>query len=121
MSCLEYIDARDGEQQRILLALHELLSSFPQVTGQIRYKIPFYTRKSSVCYLNPLRGGGVEIGFIRGNELSNDQGLLDSKGRSQVAGISYFTVGDIREESLLEILQEAFLLDEMRSASRKKK
>lgn len=121
MSCLEYIEARDGEQQRILLVLHELITSLPQVTDKIRYKIPFYDRKSWVCYLNPLKEGGVELCFLHGNELSNEQGLLDFKGRKQVAGISYFAVSDIREEPLLEILQEALLLDEEHSSVAKKK
>ena len=121
MSCLEYIEARDGEQQRILLVLHELITSLPQVTDKIRYKIPFYDRKSWVCYLNPLKEGGVELCFLHGNELSNEQGLLDFKGRKQVAGMSYFAVSDIREEPLLEILQEALLLDEEHSSVAKKK
>lgn len=121
MSCLEYIEARDGEQQRILLVLHELITSLPQVTDKIRYKIPFYDRKSWVCYLNPLKEGGVELCFLHGNELSNEQGLLDFKGRKQVAGISYFAVSDIREEPLLEILQEALLLDEEHSSVAQKK
>ena len=121
MSCLEYIEARDGEQQRILLVLHEIITSLPQVTDKIRYKIPFYDRKSWVCYLNPLKEGGVELCFLHGNELSNEQGLLDFKGRKQVAGISYFAVSDIREEPLLEILQEALLLDEEHSSVAKKK
>ena len=121
MSCLEYIEARDGEQQRILLVLHELITSLPQVTDKIRYKIPFYDRKSWVCYLNPLKEDGVELCFLHGNELSNEQGLLDFKGRKQVAGISYFAVSDIREEPLLEILQEALLLDEEHSSVAQKK
>lgn len=121
MSCLEYIEARAGKQQRILLVLHEIITSLPQVTDKIRYKIPFYDRKSWVCYLNPLKEGGVELCFLHGNELSNEQGLLDFKGRKQVAGISYFAVSDIREEPLLEILQEALLLDEEHSSVAKKK
>ncbi len=121
MTCLDYIEARDGEQRRLFLALHALLTSLPQVTDKIRYTVPFYVRKSPICYLNPLKNGGVELVFIRGNELSNEQGLLDLKGRKQVAGVSYFAVSDIREEPLLEVLQEALLVDEERSLLARKK
>lgn len=122
MTCLDYIESLEGEQRDIMLALHEFVSSFPQVTGKIRFKIPFYYRKTWICYLNPLKGGGVELCFVRASELSNEQGLLDFKGRTQVAGVSFFKVGDIKETTLFEVFQEAFLLDdEVKYASKRKK
>ena len=111
-ACLSYIYEREGEQQAIMLHLHELLTAHPEVSGKIRYSIPFYDRKSWICYLNPLKAGGVELAFTRANELSNAQGALDFKGRKQVAGITYASVKDIKEEVLHEIFQEALLLDE---------
>lgn len=115
MNCLDYIEALEGEQRRIPLALHDLISAFPQMTDKIWYKIPFYGRKSWVCYLNPLKDKGVDLGFVHANHLSNVQGLLGFKGRSQVACVSCFAVSDIREEPLQEVLQEALLIDEERS------
>jgi len=111
-ACLSYIYDREGEQQAIMLHLHELLTSYPEVRGKIRYNIPFYDRKSWICYLSPLKDGSVELAFTRANELSNEQGALDFKGRKQVAGITYATMKDIKEGVLHEILQEALLLDE---------
>lgn len=111
-ACLSYIYDREGEQQAIMLHLHELLTSYPEVRGKIRYNIPFYDRKSWICYLSPLKDGSVELAFTRANELSNEQGALDFKGRKQVAGITYATMKDIKEAVLHEILQEALLLDE---------
>jgi hypothetical protein len=100
-------------QQRILQYLHELLMAEPEVSCRIRYKIPFYDRKSWICYLNTTKDKGVELAFTRGNELSNVQGLLDFKGRKQVAGITFYQLKDIQEDLLFELLQEAFLLDDM--------
>lgn len=111
-ACLDYIYQLEGDQQEMMLQLHELLTSYPEVSGKIRYKIPFYYRKSWICYLNPLKDGGVELAFTRANELSNEQGLLDFKNRKQVAGIAFAKVGDINENILHEIFQEALLLDE---------
>ena len=111
-ACLDYIESLDGEQRRIMLALHQFLSTFPQVTCRIRYRVPFFNRKSWLCYLNPQKNGGVELCFVRANELSNENGLLDFKNRTQVAGVTYFATGEIREEALAEVVQEALLLDE---------
>lgn len=111
-ACLAYIYEREGNQQSIMLHLHELLTAYPEVHGKIRYNIPFYYRKSWICYLNPLRDDRVELCFLRANELSNEQGALDFKNRKQVAGITFASVSDIKDELLHEILQEALLLDE---------
>ncbi|MFN0015236.1 MAG: DUF1801 domain-containing protein [Saprospiraceae bacterium] len=111
-ACLDYIESLEGEQRRIMLALHHFITGFPQVTCGIRYRVPFFFRKSGVCYLNPLKNGAVELCFIRANELSNEQHLLDFKDRSQVAGVTYRFVADIREEALAEVVHEALVLDE---------
>jgi hypothetical protein len=79
---------------------------------QLRYKLPFYYGRSWVCYMNPTRSGGVEFAFLRGNELSNDAGLLESKGRKQVFSIEWQSIADIPLRSLHALLQEALLLDE---------
>lgn len=120
-ACLDYIYEREGDQQAIMLHLHELLTSYPDVSGKMRYKIPFYYRKSWICYLNPTKDGSVELAFTRANELSNEQGLLDFKDRKQVAGITYAKAADIQDDVLHEILQEALLLDEeVKYASKRK-
>lgn len=107
-----YIAELDGPQQEVMDYLHRLMASYPEVTAKIRYKIPFYYRRSWICYLNPTKDGGVELAFTRGNELSNEQGLLDARGRKQVSGAVFYQLKDIPEEALHEVLQEAFLLDE---------
>ena len=109
---LSFIYDREGQQKLILEHLHNLITSFPEITYKIRYRIPFYDRKSWICYLNPVKKNGIEIAFVRANELSNENGLLDFKNRKQVAGIIYYHLNEIKEEALLEILEEAFLLDD---------
>lgn len=121
-ACLNFIYGKEGVQRDILLHLHGLLSTFPEVTGKIRYRIPFYFRKSWICYLNPIKNGGVELAFPRGNELSNAQGILMANDRKQVRGITFVNVKDIPDETIIEILAEAILLDEeVKYASKRKK
>jgi hypothetical protein len=102
----------EGAQGEVLRFLHDLLLSFPEIEDKMRYRIPFYYRKSWVCYLNPGKKGDVDLSFIRGSELSNEQGLLDGRGRKQVASLNFSTVDEIPVDAVLEIVQEAFILDE---------
>lgn len=107
-----YIDELEGEQKLIANRLHDLMLTFPEVTHKIRYKVPFYYRKSWVCYINPIKNEGIEFCFLRANELSNESGILDFKKRKQVAGIAIYDHNDIDQGSIIEVLNEAFLLDE---------
>ncbi|MFK7906755.1 MAG: DUF1801 domain-containing protein [Chitinophagales bacterium] len=109
---LDYIYEQEGEQREILLFLHELMGTYPAITNKIRYRVPFYYRKSWICYLNPKKNNTVEFCFLRGNELSNEQGILESKGRKQVYSLTFEEVKAIPVEALKEIIQEAILLDD---------
>lgn len=107
-----FIYEKEGAEREVLLYLHQILVEELGLLPKIRYRIPFYYQKSWICYLNPLKEGGVEFVFIRGNELSNEQALLDAKGRKQVRGITFRQVADIPLEAIYEIIQEALVLDE---------
>lgn len=119
---LLFIEESEGVQKEIMLRLHTVITEFPEVTAKIRYKIPFYYRKSWICYLNPIKKDKVELAFPRGSELSNEQGLLQANGRKQVRGVIFENENDLPWQSIHEILQEAFLLDEeVKYASKRKK
>jgi hypothetical protein len=110
---LHFIESCENPDQRAIMEhLHQMLTSLPGVTAALKFKIPFYYCHSWICYLNPEKKGGVELAFTRANELSNEQGLLDFRGRKQVGGIVFQKTKDIPEEAVLEIVQEALLLDE---------
>lgn len=66
-----------GEQRQVMQYLHELLTVELCLEAKIRYKISFYYGRTWICYLNPRKNGGTELAFIRGNELSNHQGMLE--------------------------------------------
>ena len=107
-----YIDELVGEQKLIASALHDLIMTFPEVTSKIRYRIPFYFRKSWICYINPIKKDGIEFCFLRANELSNETGILNFKRRKQVAGVEIYDHQKIPENQIVEVLNEAFLLDQ---------
>ncbi|MFN0275393.1 MAG: DUF1801 domain-containing protein [Chitinophagales bacterium] len=119
--CLDYIYNFGGEQRKIMLYLHNLIGAFPEVTSKLKFKVPFYYCRSWICYMNPRKNGNIELCFVRGNELSNANRLLDSKGRKQVSGYTIDKLKNIDETRLLETLQEALLLDEMTKYQSKRK
>lgn len=113
MSEIDYfIERYDKPQKEILSLLNSVIVRNDRIQTKIRYGIPFYYQKSWICYLNPLKKGGVELCFLRANELSNEGGTLDFKDRKQVAGITYNSAKEINEPVLNQILQEALILDE---------
>ena len=107
----DYIYTYEGGQRKLLIYLHEWLTQKVNMIDKLKYQIAFYYQKSWICYLNPSKTGGVEFAFVRGNELSNQNALLESKGRKQVYSVTYEQVTDVALDLLNEVMQEAILLD----------
>ena len=106
-----FIYQQEGKQREILNFLYEHLLTYPGVEAKLRYKIPFYYRKTWICYTNPLKGDAIELVFVRGNELSNAQGLLEARGRRQVRGLILEEVEKIPINTLGEVIHEALIID----------
>ncbi|MBK8702685.1 MAG: DUF1801 domain-containing protein [Saprospiraceae bacterium] len=122
MSAVEdFIYQFEGSQRDVMLHFHDLLTVELNLTEKIRFKIPFYYGKSWICYLNPKKDGKIELAFVRGNELSNYQGILDDKGRKQVCSVEFEKVSEIPIQQMNEIIQEAILLDETTPYESKRK
>ncbi|XWN36479.1 MAG: DUF1801 domain-containing protein [Balneola sp.] len=108
----DYIYSFEGNRQEVLLYFHNLLTNFPTVTSKIRFKIPFYYQNTWVCYLNPVKPDKIAICFLRGYEMSNEHGILESKGRKHVVSAEFSTVNEIPKKIITEIINEALFLDE---------
>lgn len=113
MTVENFILGLDGQQKAIVSFWHQRLTNHHDLVPKIRFNIPMYYRKSWVCYLNPIKNNGIELAFLKGHQLSNDQGLLRSKDRKMVFGIDLFDVSTIPERTIDEIIQEALLLEQM--------
>lgn len=115
MSVEHFILGLNGQQKAIVIFLHQRLTNYHGLQPKIRYKVPMYFNRKWVCYLNPIKGNGIELAFLKGNQLSNEQGLLNKKDRKMVAGIDLYSVESIPERVIDEIIQEALLLEELDS------
>jgi len=103
-----------GQQKAIIAFLHEHLTHHHDLVGKIRFKIPMYYRRSWVCYLNPIKKDGVELAYIHGHLLSNEQGLLQRKDRKMVAGIDLYDVSALPMTAIDQITQEAIILEDLK-------
>lgn len=117
----DYIYQFDGNQRNIMLYFHNILTKELNLTEKIRFKIPFYYGKSWICYLNPIKSKKIEFAFVRGNELSNKQGILINKGRKQVYSMEFSSISEIPVDLVNEIIHEAILLDEIKPYESKNK
>jgi hypothetical protein len=112
MQISDYLYDLTSEQAGIVQCLHELIMETPAIELKRRWNLPFYYRKSWICYFNILRNGNVEWAFTRGNELSNRDHWLEARGRKQIYSVSFATVDEIDMQLSRVTLQEALLLDE---------
>ena len=111
-----FYDLPPDEKALCELCRHLILSA-ADFEEKFSYGVPFYFRYARVCCIWPASspGGprhGMFIGFYRGNLLSNEQGIIEMGNRKRYGLIRYRDAKDINREVLLEILQEAILLDE---------
>lgn len=109
---VDYIAGLAGVQKALMEQLHLMLTEEFDLEPKLRYGIPFYFRRSWICYLNPLKDSKVELAFLRGNELSNAQGLLEAKNRKMVKGVELSDLKSLPARLLAEIIHEAILVDE---------
>lgn len=117
---LDWMYQFEGHQRDVLLFFHDLFTDGLNLQCKIRYKIPFYYGRSWICYLNPLKSGKVDLVFIRGNELSDDQNILEHKDRKQVRGVEFTNLQEVKSSLILDVIQEAILLDETQAYGSKR-
>jgi hypothetical protein len=117
----DFIDHQQPHMQQLMQKLRGLiLNTHPKTIEHLEINIPMFKVKQDVCYfgkIHPIKG--LEVCFLRGFQLSNDQGLLEAKGRKYIHGITFANSNDLKskEVAFLEILNEALILDEINEKS----
>ncbi|MFD1140447.1 DUF1801 domain-containing protein [Larkinella insperata] len=114
MTVDEYINRQNPEIHRLLDHIRRLiLEAAPRIQEKINWGVPFYSHKGQLCYLNPLRSPevAVDLCFLRGYELADDQNVLENRGRRTVRSL-VVRAGEVNEELIRTLLQQAVLLNE---------
>jgi hypothetical protein len=114
------------EQRRLGLILRDCLRApapelrAPDVTEKVNWKVPFFYHDGWFAYLNPLRRGGVDVCFIRGTQLDDPGGLLERRGRRQIASVPIADLADLeaKASALDELIAQARRLNEIHGKPR---
>lgn len=124
----EYIETLEGEEKRIANYLRQIiLNTSPKISEKLSYGVPYFKINYRLCFVWPSTAQysiikeGVQLGFCKGNLLSNSQGVLDIGDRKQVAIINFTKVSQINEQVISELLFEGIEVDEMAFKERRKK
>lgn len=104
----EFVLSVDEERREIMVYLHHLFTERLGLKPKLRYRLPFYDHKKWVCYVNPKKGGGVELVFLDGQNLSDPKKILDPAGRKRVAGITLYSLADIPERDIVDLVEQLF-------------
>lgn len=102
----------EEEQKEILLYFYNWLTTEFNLLPKLKFKIPFYYKQSWICYTNPLKNKGVELVFVRGNELSDSCKILKANNRKQAKGIEITSLKNASLNKIHQTIQEAIILDE---------
>lgn len=121
ISIEDFIESQELVISALLYQLREtILHAHPKMTERFMFNTAMFGVKNELCYLVVLnKNKGIEIGFHRGFQMSNEQGLLESKKRKFIHGVTFKNLEDFKnkEASFKEILQEAIILDEINEKS----
>jgi len=116
-----FIELLPDNQKEISNHLHQLLVNEYGLRPKIAYRIPFYYLNGRVCYLNPIKGGGIDFAFMRGIYLSNSDLILEQRDRKQICSVEIKKLTTPLLNGLHEIILEAILLDETQPKEPKRK
>jgi len=108
----EYILKQDTHQREVMLYLHELFLRQYHLNPKIKYGIPFYFGNKWVCYLNPIKEGGLDLTFLRGFKLEGFDWILETRDRKMVKSLSIDPKESIDEKLIVQLMDAALLLDQ---------
>ncbi|MDW3652091.1 MAG: DUF1801 domain-containing protein [Bacteroidia bacterium] len=117
----DIIYSQPEKVQKLMEFFHQMLCEEFGLTSKVSFGNPAYYRKSWICYFKAIKDNAFELAFFRGNELSNEQGILESKGRKQLRSIIIKELDAQLIESLKVIFFEAIDLDEQKPYESKRK
>lgn len=114
-----YINRLPEEQAALCEQIRQLIvTTIPGISEKLSFKIPFYRYHGMFCYLNAVPAG-IDVGFLRGRDLTDIFPQLEQRNRKIVASVVIRHSADIRQLELPEIIATAAKWNE--EAARQKK
>jgi uncharacterized protein len=107
-----YIDDLTSPQKQIATKVRELiLELVPNVQEKFSYKLPLYHFHGIFCFINKIPNG-IDVCFCRGQDLLHEFPQLLPKQRKLVASIELFSITQIKEKELSQIITTAAIWNE---------
>ena len=109
----QYIYSKPKQISEVLDFLNDQITSFDsEIKSTLKWKVPYYTRRKSLCYLNVVKSGEVELNFTKGYLFGEKfKGRIEFNGRTVVGGMKYKNLEDVDVEILMEVLNESIRID----------
>lgn len=121
ISIEDFIESQEPEITALLWQLRNtILNAHPKMKERFMFNTGMFGVKNEMCYFVIMKNNnGVEVGFHRGFQMSNEQGLLEAKKRLYIQSVSFKNIDDLQEKiaAFNEIIQEAIILDEINEKS----
>ena len=122
MTVSSYISQLGEPHRQIMTILRSwILDLGPHTQEKITYKIPYFHFYGHLCSLRP-NSEGVDLSFMRGNELEDESKLLEGRGRKQVKSITFYSVAETEEheDEVRRLLNRAALQNEYHQSQKKR-
>lgn len=115
-----FIDGLPIEKKPLVEQLRQLIHDMvPGVQEKLSFKIPFYHYFGMYCYINPVKNG-VDLGICNGKKIADGFEHLEVKGRALIATVRLYSLHDIENKQVAEILATAAIDKEAVAAAKKK-
>jgi hypothetical protein len=106
----DYINGFDGWREATLLRLRAIVAeAAPEASGSIKWAQPVWTFNGPMAYMRAFTNS-VNIGFWRGGELEDPDGLLLGEGE-RMKHLSFREGDAIPEEAIHDFVRQALELN----------
>ena len=116
-----YADLPDSQRATAEYLRDLILRAHPGISERLNWGVACFHLNRWMIYLNPLKSGAMDLCFFQGLLLTDEDGLLDSRGRKTIKSVVVAAPGAIREEALLALIYEAVEVNLQTVGSRMKK
>lgn len=117
MTVTQFITAQPNAKREMMTILRSWIFDLGANTKEgMTDCVPHFHLHGDLCYLHP-NDEGVDLGFVKGYELPNEHGLLESNGRKHTMSITFHSVAEVEEyeEQVRQLLNQAAVLNEFQA------